>query len=152
MDITYKNVTDYLLKEFPGIRDIKDYEEQVDENFLKLPYYMMALFVNYTMDLFRTNGPSDPTVRKFFAFVNEQFANSRDEELLNLLAIEVFENYAQEKETLKFARSITNEKARFVLESTLWWTGVDKPDPTIAPEAAKKRAEIETDSSRFSKE
>ena len=91
MKITYDNVAQYILAEFP------DYDSSSwgDED-KKLAYVVFGDFVLYAVDLFKKNGKDDPTVQKLFRFVNEQFAISDDEKLLELLTIEVFEQYAQE--------------------------------------------------------
>jgi hypothetical protein len=55
-------------------------------------------------------------------------------QVTNLLSVEVCEQFAQQKDSLEFARQRTKEPGH-QLELVLAYTGIERPDLSIAPEA-----------------
>ena len=132
---TYAQIAPFLLEHFPEFKETGDYK-RYDENDLKLPYIVWADFIRYLLQRLQKNGPADSVVQRLFAFLNEQFNDpASDPEVINLLAVEVFESFTQKKENLDFARKYTTSQARHQLELILGYTGVERPDLSIAPGA-----------------
>jgi hypothetical protein len=134
-DPTYKQIVPFLLEHFPEFKETDDYK-RYDKQDLGLPYIVWADFTRYVLERLENNGAEDAVVQRLFNVVNEQFDNSgSDPQVINLLSVEVFEQFAQQKDSLEFARQHTHEKARHQLELVLAYTGVERPDLSIAPEA-----------------
>ncbi len=135
MEVNYANIVDFLIGGFSEFKATEIFKEFDNED-LKLPYIIWGAFVTYVIDRLQKNGEDDPVLKKLFNFINNQFDDpSSDPDVLNLLSVTVFEGFAQVKESLEFSRKNTRNKARHAVEMILTYTGVDKPDFTIAPEA-----------------
>lgn len=143
MEITYKNIVNFLTTQFPQFKETEEFKS-FDEEDLKLPYIVTAAFARYSIDRLEKNGATDPELQTLFDFINDKFNhNDTDKELLNLISVEIFENFALTEKSLEYARSNTLNKARHAVEMTLVFCGVDKPDLTIAPEAELVMKNIE---------
>jgi hypothetical protein len=115
--------------------------QTLGEEELKLEPYLP--WGHSAMQRLHDNGPDDPVVARLFSFLNGQFANPDSEHnVLELLTIQIFENFAQEEKSLEYARQNTKDEARQSLEESIWWTGVDSPEECIAPEAAVRRQQL----------
>jgi hypothetical protein len=141
MRIDYSDSVTYLLKTFPEYKESKLFTSLFDEEDLKLPYIIWGTFGQWSVERLTQNGPDDIS-NKIVQLVNEQFDNPEsDPEFINLLKVEIFENFAQEKLSLDFMRKNLSSKARYWFERNLATTGIEGPDLTIAPEA---RADMES--------
>ncbi len=137
MKIDYSNIVDFLIEEFPEFKETEVFKLFDKEDF-KLAYIVWGAFSIYAVDRLMKNGADDLVVQRLFNFINEQFDNTdSDPKVLELLTVEIFESFAQEKESLKFSRQNTHGKPRHPVEMSLAYTGEDKPDLIIAPEAEK---------------
>ena len=137
MKVDYSHTVDFLISEFPEFRETEIFK-LFDEEDLKLAHIVWGAFAIHAVERLKKNGPNDSIVKKLYSFINEQFSNpGSDPKVLELLAVQIFECFAQDKDSLDFSRKNAVGKARHAVEMSLAYTGVDKPDLTIAPEAEK---------------
>lgn len=135
MKINNTNTAEFLVIKFPDFKNSEEFKS-FDNNDLKLPYIVMNGFAKYAMNLLDKNGEFDIQLKKIIDFINEEYNRSdSDPEILDLISIEIFENFAQDIKNLDFLRKYTVGKARHAVEMSLTFTGIDKPDTQIAPEA-----------------
>lgn len=134
--INYENIVERLLKEFPSFKEWEDFGQLDKEDIEKNTYIVFSYFVRYMLERLEKNGSQDLMLKRFFYFINSQFNNPKsDPQILNLLSVEVFEGFAQTKKGLNFSRENTVGNARHAVEMSLTYTGVERPDFNIAPEA-----------------
>ncbi len=143
MEITYKNIINFFTNQFPGFKETEEFKS-FDEEDLKLPYMVTAAFARYAMERLEKEGAEDSELQSLFDFINDKFNHDNtDKDLLELISVEIFENFVLTEKSLEYARKHTSDKARHAVEMTLTFCGVDKPDLTIAPEAKAVMESIE---------
>jgi hypothetical protein len=137
-DYSHEEMISFLLKEFPEFEESSRYKDlaYLKEDRLSLVYVVWGEFASYSVERLKENGSEDKIVQKLFTFINECFENEESSSwVLDLLTVEIFEEFVQTENGLSYARAHTNGKARHRLEIVLTATGVGKPDLTIAPDA-----------------
>lgn len=143
MKVDNKNLIEYLIQKFPEYTKTNTFKSY-NEVELKFTYMIVSDLANYVIERLEKYGVTDPVAERLFNFINEQFNNLlSDPEVLNIIMIEIFDNFATTKEMLEFSRKNTSGKARHAVEMCLVSSGVDKPDLTIAPEAEEEIKRIE---------
>jgi hypothetical protein len=114
--ITYDNIIDSLLKEFPEFNSY-------DKENIDLPHVIIGNFAEMLVNKIENN-PNDDVLNKAFEFVNKIFSSNNDNKLLDLLRIELFENLAQSRSAIMFSRKKLNGTARDSFEKAMTDFGV----------------------------
>ncbi len=115
--VPYKDVVKVLLDRFPEFMESDDYYS--DE--LDIPYVIWGGFgrfvTNYMRRLPADRLDDDPLVIRVFDFANE-LMDSDDPDTLDIVGIELFENFCMYQKTLELARRKLKKEHLTSLEDT----------------------------------
>ncbi len=126
-EITYNNIVDILLQEFPEYKQSRYYND-ADREFL---YASMGSFGRFIVQIIENEAHDSKFIQRFFEFINQIYngpeINNKDgsDTLQNLLYVEIFENLAQTKLGVESARRYLQGKAKIEFESIFKFTGVE---------------------------
>ncbi len=127
-EITYNNITDTLLEEFPEYKQSKEYDDK-DKDF---QYATMGSFGRFLVQTIESEIHNTELIQRIFEFINQiyngpQVGNQDGSDTLqNLLYVEIFENLAQTKLGAETARQYLQGKAKTEFETVFRHTGVEE--------------------------
>lgn len=126
-EITYNNIADILLEEFPEYKQSKEYDDK-DKEF---QYATIGSFGRFLVKIIESELPNTELIQRVFEFINQIYNGplisnqDNSDTLQNLLYVEIFENLAQTKLGAETSRKYLQDKAKNEFETVFKYTGVE---------------------------
>ena len=124
--ITYNNLDNILIEEFPEFKKSKEYEDK-DKEF---KYAFIAGFSRFIVQMIDGETFKQEFIQRVFSFINDIYNGPEiskedgSDTVQNLFYVEIFENLAQSKLAVEMARQYLQGKAKLEFETVFEHTGV----------------------------